>query len=175
MEVRQTDPSDPSRSARPLPGAGKQTLTPAQQREVEKLQETDRHVHMHEQAHMAAGGGLAGAATYTYRTGPDGKRYAVGGEVSIDVSPEKDPQRTIAKMQRVEAAALAPSDPSPQDMAVARNAERTKAAANQELRQQEQEKKTGSAQSTAPGQPPAEPQAGQQKAAAKSRPVSSYA
>ncbi|MEQ9335590.1 MAG: putative metalloprotease CJM1_0395 family protein, partial [Miltoncostaeaceae bacterium] len=30
--------------------------------------------------HAAAGGQYAGAPSFTYQTGPDGKRYAVGGE-----------------------------------------------------------------------------------------------
>lgn len=42
----------------------------------------------HEQAHKTAAGGLAqGGATFEYQTGPDGKQYAVSGEVKIDTSP----------------------------------------------------------------------------------------
>ena len=69
---------------------------------------------------MAAGGGLTGGASYTYEIGPDGQRYAVGGEVSIDTSPvPNDAQATLAKANRIQAAALAPAQPSNQDRAVA--------------------------------------------------------
>ncbi|MBU1236423.1 MAG: hypothetical protein KJ634_10475 [Gammaproteobacteria bacterium] len=102
--------------------AGRETgqLSPEQQREVARLREIDRKVRAHEAAHMAAGGGLVtGGATYTYAYGPDGKAYAVAGEVGIDTSGEAEPEANISKGQRIQAAALAPADPSPQDYRVA--------------------------------------------------------
>lgn len=115
-------------------GIGK-TLSAAEQRTVDKLQATDRAVRAHESAHQAAGAGLAGGATYTYETGPDGRRYAVGGEVSINAGAERDPRATIAKMRQVVAAALAPVDPSSQDRAVASQARATMAEAERQLSQ----------------------------------------
>ena len=56
-------------------------LTPEEQAVVAKLRQTDRQVRAHEQAHLAAAGGLARGVSFTYVTGPDGQRYAVGGEV----------------------------------------------------------------------------------------------
>jgi hypothetical protein len=95
-------------------------LTEEEQDVVRALANTDREVRAHEQAHAAAGGAHAGAPSYQYQQGPDGKRYAVGGEVSIDTSPvQGDPKATIAKMQQVKAAASAPAQPSGQDRAVA--------------------------------------------------------
>jgi hypothetical protein len=91
-------------------------------------------VRRHEQAHKAAGGRYAGAISYEYSRGPDGKRYAVGGEVGIDISPERDPAATIAKMRQVKAAALAPADPSAQDRAVAAEAGQIEQRARRELR-----------------------------------------
>ena len=79
----------------------------------------DQKVRAHELAHMSVGGQYAGAPHYTYVRGPDGRLYAVAGEVPIDASPEKDPEATVKKMQQVIAAALAPADPSPQDYRVA--------------------------------------------------------
>lgn len=91
---------------------------------VSKLQATDRHVRAHEQAHLSASGGLATSGpTYVYQKGPDGVSYAVGGEVSIDTSPGKTAEETIERAKTIEAAALAPSDPSSQDRAVAAQAE----------------------------------------------------
>jgi hypothetical protein len=105
---------------------------------VLKLRARDTEVRAHEAAHIAAGGSFVrGAASFTYETGPDGKAYAVGGEVSIDTSPVPgDPQATIAKMAVIRAAALAPSDPSGQDISVAASASEQEAKARAELAQQ---------------------------------------
>jgi|GEM_PF-4366859 len=68
-------------------GLAGQELTEQEQREVQELKTRDREVRQHEQAHMAAAGGHArGGPSYEYTTGPDNRRYAIGGEVSIDTS-----------------------------------------------------------------------------------------
>ncbi|GAB4296699.1 MAG: hypothetical protein Fur0034_06170 [Desulfuromonadia bacterium] len=105
----------------------------AVQQEVQKLKAQEEKVRAHEAAHKAAGGQYAGAVSYTYRPGPDGRSYIVGGEVQIDVSPGKTPEETIRKMAIVQRAALAPSDPSGQDRAVAAQAASLAAQAQQEL------------------------------------------
>jgi hypothetical protein len=112
-------------------------LTPEEQQQIEKLKEIDSKVRAHEAAHQAAAGGLArGGASYGYKTGPDGHRYAVSGEVNIDCSAiSGDPQATIMKMQRVQQAALAPADPSGQDRKVAADAAAAASEARQELAQ----------------------------------------
>ncbi len=88
---------------------------------IEELKERDQEVRVHEQAHVAAGGAhVQGGPSYTYQNGPDGKKYAIGGEVNIDTSPVSgDPDATITKMQTVRAAALAPAEPSSKDRSVA--------------------------------------------------------
>ena len=113
-------------------------LSPEARQQVDKLKARDQQVRAHEAAHMAAGGSLVrGGASYTYQTGPDGKRYAVGGEVSLDASPVPDnPRATIAKAERIRAAALAPADPSGQDRAVAAKAAAMASEAATELAQQ---------------------------------------
>src|SRR5690606_14550048 len=71
---------------------------------------------------------------YSYQQGPDGKQYAVGGEVGIDVSSvPNNPQATIQKMQQVRAAALAPAEPSGADHAVAAKAAQAEAQAREQL------------------------------------------
>jgi hypothetical protein len=92
-------------------------------------------VRLHEQAHLLAAGPYAkGAPSYTYETGPDGKRYAVGGEVPIDLSAVPgDPQATLQKALTIRRAALAPNDPSATDQAVAAQATALAAQAQQEL------------------------------------------
>lgn len=97
---------------------------------LSRLQARDRDVRAHEAAHMAAGAGLiTRGASFTYETGPDGKRYAVGGEVGIDVSGGRTPEETLAKAERIRAAALAPAEPSAQDRQVAAEADQMAAEA----------------------------------------------
>lgn len=113
-------------------------LSDEEQGEVRELRAQDRAVRSHEQAHKAAGGSHAGSISLTYVTGPDGRRYATGGEVAIDLSPvEGDPEATARKMQQVRRAALAPGEPSPQDRAVAARAGQLQARAQSEARAEE--------------------------------------
>lgn len=126
------------------PSAGKQDAEArqqeqAEQREIEELEKRDREVRAHEQAHASAGGQYAGSPKYEFESGPDGRQYAVGGEVSIDVSPEKDPQDTIRKMQQVKAAALAPAEPSPQDLRVASEATQKATEARSDIIKEQRE------------------------------------
>lgn len=94
-----------------------------QERVINELQRRDKEVRSHELAHAAVGGSFTGAPNYSFQTGPDGRKYAVGGEVSVDLSTVAgNPTATIAKMQKVHAAALAPANPSAQDTQVAANA-----------------------------------------------------
>jgi hypothetical protein len=102
---------------------------------LRELKRRDQQVRAHEQAHVSAGGRfIRSGAQFSYQTGPDGRRYAVGGEVSIDSSPVPgDPEATIRKQEAVARAALAPADPSPQDRTVAATARQVIAQARVEL------------------------------------------
>jgi hypothetical protein len=101
---------------------------------VNQLQSIDREVRAHETAHASAGGTLAGAPQLDFTTGPDGKRYAVSGEVSIDTSKVSgNSQATIDKMRQVRNAALAPANPSSQDLKVAAIASQVASQAQVEL------------------------------------------
>lgn len=121
------------------PGAGssatgKTEATPEQSRELQELKRTDREVRTHEQAHKAAGGAHAGSIHLEYTVGPDGKRYASSGEVSIDVSEVPgDPEATLRKMEVVQRAANAPAEPSGADRQVAAQAASTASRARAEL------------------------------------------
>jgi len=116
---------------------GPNDLTPQEKQEVRELQARDQQVHAHEMAHKAVGGRYTGVPHYSYATGPDHQQYAVGGEVSIDVSPvPNDPKATITKMQVVRSAALAPAQPSGSDMGVASAATRIQQEATMELVQE---------------------------------------
>lgn len=111
------------------------SMTKEQQVEVQKMRARDMEVRAHEQAHVSVGGNLVKkGASYEYRMGPDGKRYAVSGEVQIDTSEVKDdPQATVLKAQHIRRAALAPADPSAQDHKVAADAAAMAMSAQQEL------------------------------------------
>jgi len=144
-----TDPSSIKESSSP-PSSGQRgvanELTEEEKRVVEKLAARDREVRAHESAHVAAGGRyVRGGANFEYQTGPDRKRYAVGGEVSIDTSEVSgNPQATIRKMQVVRKAALAPARPSGQDRSVAAQASSKEMQARAELKEEaarEQEEK----------------------------------
>ena len=110
-------------------------LTDDEKQQVSELKQRDAEVKAHEAAHLGAAGGLArGGASYEYQKGPDGRNYAVGGEVSIDSSPVTgDQTATIAKAQQIRRAALAPENPSSQDYKIAAKASKMEAEARQEL------------------------------------------
>ncbi|PWC73496.1 hypothetical protein TSH58_04100 [Azospirillum sp. TSH58] len=128
--AQDTGQTGTGRNAAGQPG----TLTDDQQRQVQELKRIDASVRQHEAAHQAAGGPHAGGASFTFTRGPDGKNYATAGEVQVDAGAESDPEATVRKMDTVKAAALAPSDPSAQDLRVAQQADAAKMQAQQELR-----------------------------------------
>lgn len=110
----------------------------AEAREIEKLAQRDREVRAHEAAHAAVGGRYAGPPSLTYKKGPDGKSYAISGEVSISVvAVHDDPQATLQKAEVIRAAALAPMQPSSQDMRVAARAAAMATQARAELATQD--------------------------------------
>ena len=136
--LQSTNPQNAARSVKPARDTAE--LTPEQQQQISKLKQTDSKVRAHEQAHISVGASLVrGGPTYSYETGPDNKRYAVSGEVSIDTSPARTPEATIPKAQHIRATALAPADPSPQDHSVAAQASQMEQRARRELALQEQE------------------------------------
>jgi len=121
----------------------------AEIRLLEELKQVDTEVRRHEMAHIAAGGRyITSGATFTFKRGPDGKNYAVGGEVGIDTSPVPgDPQATLQKMRQIKSAALAPANPSSQDLKVASKATSNVSKALSDL-MMEQAKKQASSNTT---------------------------
>jgi len=135
--IRSTQNKDKETAADQNP-FGQKELSEQDKQVIARLKETDRKVRAHEEAHIRAGGNLIRSrAQYSYEMGPDNKLYAVSGKVSIDTSPvEGDPEATIRKAARIKAAALAPADPSPQDRAVAAEADVMAMRARLELARQ---------------------------------------
>jgi SprA-related family len=119
-------------------GTDQKPLTDEELSKLTELKLRDTEVRTHEQAHLStAGAYAAGGASFSYTTGPNGKRYATGGEVPIDMAKEDSPAATILKMQTVRRAALAPANPSSADRAIAAQASAKELQAKKELQAQE--------------------------------------
>ncbi len=129
------DNQDPKPFAKTTAAASSSNFTTAERLLLAELKKTDTQVRQHEMAHVTAGGGVVtSGARLAFKRGPDGRNYAVAGEVSIDASPVPgDPRATIRKMQQVKTAALAPANPSAQDLKVASRATVLAAKAASEL------------------------------------------
>lgn len=120
-----TVPSEANRGGQPVPvpraARLRVELSPAEKEEVARLQQRDAQVRQEENAHAGNAGDLAGPISYVYQTGPDGRRYAVGGSVSIQASSASgDPGELRRIGARLHAAANAAVSPSAQDLAAAR-------------------------------------------------------
>ncbi len=133
-KARNEDRNTPADDTRRNPRSDAE-LSEDEKAEVEKLRARDREVRAHEAAHKAAAGSYArGSAQFSFESGPDGRRYAVGGEVSIDTSKiSGDPEATIRKAQTIRQAANAPAQPSGQDRNVAAQATQMESDARREL------------------------------------------
>jgi hypothetical protein len=139
-DLTKDNAEDPSAGKENAESRQKELQDQAEQKELEDLKQRDLEVLAHELAHSSTGGQYSGTPQFEYETGPDGKRYAVGGEVSIDISDESTPEATIRKMQQVKAAALSPAEPSPQDLRVASEATQKSVEARNELIEEKAEK-----------------------------------
>ncbi len=87
--------------------AAESELTSAKRQVISELAARDREVRDHEAAHTNTGGRFTGASSFTYERGPNGRNYAVAGEVSIQVSSSaiESPQDAVERVQAVRRAA----------------------------------------------------------------------
>ena len=107
---------------------------------VAQMEQRDREVRAAQQAHAAAVGTLGSGPTFTYKVGPDGRLYAVSGEVKIDTTPVPgDPEATLRKARQIQELAFSPGDSSPEDRRAAAMAAALAARARQELARQQSE------------------------------------
>jgi len=110
-------------------------LEAAERADLEKLRIRDAQVRQEERAHAAAAGANAGAISYTYQVGPDGRPYVVSGSVPVSYSnPSGDPAELKEAASRISAAANAAVNPSAADLSMAREGYRVAAAAQQQGR-----------------------------------------
>lgn len=128
-----------------LSRAFRSEMSTEERAQLRELEVRDREVRAHEEAHRRAGGQyVRGGPSFKYEVGPNGRRYAVDGEVQIDTTPVRgDPEATIRKMQQVRRAALAPADPSSQDRRVAAQAMAVERQARAEVARQRGEQRSG--------------------------------
>lgn len=138
----------PSSSGVPSGGREQQELQEQQDLEISReLAERDREVRAHEQTHASIGGQYASAPSYTYERGPDGRMYAVEGEVKIDTSPiPNDPQATLEKAEVIQRAALSVAEPSSADRAAAADARAMAAEARTQILQSESDAQAAQAE-----------------------------
>jgi len=141
----QTTPQQPAQQAAP------EQQTQAEQKLINELSARDLEVRTHEAAHLSAAGIYAkGGPSFSFQRGPDGKQYAVGGEVNIDTSPiPGDPEATIRKAQTLQRAALAPAEPSSQDRSVAASATQLELQARTEQTQARENDQDNNEETTA--------------------------
>lgn len=88
-----------------------------------RLQLSDFSVRAQEGQHFRAAAGLGTAPKYEYQVGPDGKLYAVAGEVGLKAGPAATPEDAAQDAATFARAALAATDVSAQDVSVARAAQ----------------------------------------------------
>jgi hypothetical protein len=96
---------------------------------IAEMERIESKVIAHETAHKAAAGQFGGPVSYTYETGPDGKRYISGGSVPVHTPATSDPEEALRNANQILRAALAPDGPSGQDLAVAAASARSAANA----------------------------------------------
>ena len=121
--------------------------------QTKELENIQREVIAHENAHKAAAGEFGGAISYSYTEGPDGKSYITGGEVPIKLKEGSTPEETLRNMQNVQRAANAPADPSGQDRQVAVKAAALASKAQKEIIKEKSEESSESVTEVAKGTP----------------------
>ncbi|MSP67671.1 MAG: hypothetical protein EXQ96_06170 [Alphaproteobacteria bacterium] len=92
---------------------------------VQSLEDRDRDVRLHEEAHFEAGSPFTSLPEYFTVTGPDGRSYAISGVTPMDSSLAlRDKEEVLQKLNTLRRAALAPRQPSSHDLQLAREIER---------------------------------------------------
>jgi|GEM_PF-505144 hypothetical protein len=136
-EGSQSAPTELRQAPDPRGTGVNQELTDEEKQTVNELKMRDAEVRAHEQAHLAAAGQYAsGGISYSYQKGPDGKQYAVGGEVGISMPSGDTPEETLRIARQVERAANAPASPSSADRAIAAAARARASEAMREMSSQ---------------------------------------
>jgi hypothetical protein len=89
--------------------------------DIQKLSQQDTNIRRYERVHLAVAGMVTRGGPYNeYRLGSDGRLYAVGGEVSLNINTGAgNSQQTLTKMEQVRRAALAQANLAIEDQRAA--------------------------------------------------------
>jgi hypothetical protein len=91
---------------------------------IRTLREKDRDVRSAEYAKVSMLGKFRkGGPRFRYETGPDGQRYAIEGNVPVDLSPAESPENSIRKARKIKNASLGVGEVSDSDRKVAAQAQ----------------------------------------------------
>ena len=124
-EKAHSEMSHEGKDKRQKDSSSKNDLTPEEKQKIKEMESRDKEVKAHEQAHKAASQGInSSSPSYETKKGPDGKDYIVSGEVKISFTPTEDNEANLEKAKTLRNAALAPAEPSSQDLKVAQDATR---------------------------------------------------
>lgn len=115
-------------------------LTEKEKEIIERLKKRDKEVRQHEHKHKAIAGRHAQNIQYSYITGPDNKRYAIEGQVPMDVSPERTPEETLEKALKIKQAVGSVDNPSVADRQIIARADQIATQARREIIRRKQEK-----------------------------------
>lgn len=105
-------------------------------RELLELKRRDREVRRRIAEQRRAAGKYGASIRFAYEVGPDGKQYAVDGDVQLDTTAQANRKATVEKMVTVRKAALAADRPTPDDQRVAAEARRRIAGARMFMREE---------------------------------------
>lgn len=83
--------------------------------QIDRMQQWEDYVKQHELEHAIIGGSGVGSISYVYSYGPDGKKYVIGGQVSVQI-PSGLNESTLNKLDKLKRATTAPTNLSTKDM-----------------------------------------------------------
>jgi len=101
--------------------------------EIAQLEIREKMVINHEKMHMSVGGSLASNPTYTYVTGPDGKKYVSGGQVDMKMPSGGSLDALLHGLKKIKSAATAVGNPSGADINTAATAAAIEASVLKEV------------------------------------------
>ena len=91
------------------------------ERVLNRFKSSDMETRNHEQLHASLGTTTT-PIRYDYQMGPDGKLYAIGGNVRFDTSIPKDKDEAIQKLDELQKASSSPEGLSRADSSIAQAA-----------------------------------------------------
>ncbi len=92
-------------------------LSDNEQKAVNELKSRDKEVRLHEAEHMRNPELISvGGPKFTYAIGPDGKAYAIGGNVTLTTGKPKSPEDAMQKAMALKNSSMGVGEPSSKDI-----------------------------------------------------------